>query len=666
MSARRASPARSFVLAALLTVVPAFALGLGTVGAAPVAPMAAAPAATGHVAASHPGASVFNPACYKVTGSICISIAYVGEPNIIPNPGSKVSSVEPNASQSLSLWIKSRVPLNWTNNPRNGTNCPVTLNVTGTLWNGDPYMSTADSTTYHGNSASNYYFGPQLTANTSGYIWWYNVTISAKSPANNPNFYPGETVTWWIAFTFNNSNVFSHLESPHFQYRLAGAWPFSPYPGSVQFAGGSATFEDVSLTANPPAPNWNDSVGLVLNTTQADVIQAATLGSAYADITVTSPAGTLLSQGTIFFNASVNSAGFGVVNASATIPAADAQVAGATVTFQVWAFDAANDQIVTPLFNYTVGGNGSFISGTFTDDLGVQSNPAAVAVSVAGTTVVNPGQPVVVTLTSRNPGSAISAAEITASIGLPLLRESVPIQVPFHRVSSTIFTAKLPGLPLGSFVNFTMSAWDFSQRLELSPSFGYVTPDLPTLVPVIPGNASFMYVLVYDNGTHSWVNDALVQFQEFIQGHAAGVNSVGNSTFGLAYPNETLGAFTPLLLPANATFHVTVTDPGFAPPTGQAGAPVTTTIVTQHVMSSRQTLAANATYQIVQEGNVLFFYLNSTPPAPPSSPPVTHDGSVPIAAIVGPIAALFFAIPLLLWFRRIRERRQAEEKRITL
>ncbi|MCI4320587.1 MAG: hypothetical protein L3K23_10755 [Thermoplasmata archaeon] len=668
-----AARTRSFRMALAIAVsaamvgVPTLLADGNLLGATGVATPHLATPLTSHARAA--ASSVFNPPCYKIltTGqqAVCVSIANVSEPNIIPPAGGKQATVEPNATQNLPLIIKARQPLNWTGSPRNGSNCPVTLNVTGVLWNGDPYMAVADGTTYHGNSASSFYVGP-IQVNNLSYPWWYTVTISARSSANAPNFFPGETVSWWIAITQNNSNVYYHNSSAMFTYRLSGAWPYTPYPGAPNSAGNGATFADVNLTAVPRDPNWNDSVRLVLNTTQADVIQRATIGAAYVDVTSTSPNGTVVAAGTIQFNASINGAGFGDVSTFAVIPATYNQVQGSTVTYKIWVFDANQDQIVTPLLGYNVSGNGTFVAGVFTDDLLITTNPGAIAGTAPGSVVVAPGTSVNVTIVSRNPNTAISSAEVNTAWGFPLLGETVPGAIPLHRVSSTIFTGVINGLPLGSFINFTVSAWDFNQRLEVSPTLGYVTNDFASLVPVLPTNTSFFYVLVYDNGTHTWVSGAQVDIQQFIQGQPLGVHTLGNTSFGLAYPNATHSLYTPLLLPANGTFRITVTDPRFLPNGGSFTEPVQVTLLALHQMSARQTLEVNSTFMVVQESNLLLFYLNATLPPAPVSPSTSSSGTVPLAAGLGLAASLGAAIPILLWWRRIRARRQEEEKRITL
>ncbi len=658
-----------FTAAAALVVLGILAIPTALAASAPAAPALAPSAATtsdlGHAASAPvPAAnSSFNPPCYKIYIGICVSIANSTETDIIPPVGSFVAAVEPNATSDLQIIVKSQTRLDWVNAGHSGVDSPLALNVTGVLWNGDPYYSMYSGNVWHSDSATSWWAGPTIvSSNSSGYYYWYGVTISAKSSNNVPNFFPGMTVTWWIALTFNVSGSYVHRESPHFQFTYSGAWPFSPYPGSAQYAGASATFEDINLTVTPRAPNWNDSVTFVLNTTQADALSNATVSSAYVDVTETSPLGLPVANGTIVFPPVSVQNGFGATSVTTVLPATYAQIAGAVVTYRLTVFDVANDQIVTPWSTYVVGANGTFLSGIFVDDLEVFTAPTSVGANAAGTVQLAPGAPVNVTLESRNPGTAINAAAIDYLVSYPLLHETIAYTVPLARNSSTVFHGEIPGQPLGTFVNFTVLAWDFSNRLEISPLFGYTTPDLTTYYPVVEPNSTFFYVLVYDNGSHHWVQGATVQ----VTGPGNIYNSVGNTTSGIAYPNATTGPFIPLLLPANATYTVTVKDPYFVPASGVPPSSISVNILGVHdLLGTRQTLVQAATYTIVQEGNAILFWLNSTPPQPQSSPPVP-GGTVPLAAFIGLAATTATALGLGLWWRQIRERRKAEERRITL
>lgn len=630
----------------------------------------AAPHASVALAATEPHPALlsnrtFNPPCYKIDTTVCVSIASQNETNIIPPVGSFVSSQQPNATTDLNLVIKSHNPLNWPNNPKAGPNSPIALNVTGVLWNGDLYYSTYDGTTWHSDSPSS--FWNQLTNVTQNltYPYWYSVVFSAKGTNAAPNFFPGMTVKWWIYLTYNESinatTTYVHHVSPTFQFTYSGAWPFSPYPGSYQYAGTTATTEDINVTQTPLAPNFNDSVTVVLNTTQADVLSNATIGTnTYLDLTETLN-GTVLNTATFLFPVTTTG-GFGVVSSTVVIPASYAQNPYAVVTYTLSVRDVSNDLLVTPPTQYLVGGNGSFLSGVFVDDLAISATPSTVLAEGVGQAVLTPGQPLNLTLQSRNPGTAISAAEVVYTLSYPLLHETVQLTLPFHRQTSIDFSTQMPGLPLAAWVNFTLYAWDFAEHLETSPQFGYHTPDLATDLPSMPGNASFFYVDVFDNGTGGWVTGAHVQ----IYGLGGVYNVVTNTSYGVAYPNETGAPFTPLLVAANATYVVTLTDPYFVPAGGHAPDNINVTVLGLHSMVAHQTLLAGSDYTVVQEGNSVVFWLNATPPPPAPSPTVSSGNAVPIGAIVGVVAALLISVPLLLWWGQIRARRKAEEKRVTL
>ena len=456
-----------------------------------------------------PAAGVFQPNCYKIDTTVCVSILNSTETNIIPPSGSFVSTQQPNASSDITLAIKSHTKLDWPNALHSGPLSPIALNVTARLWNGDPFYSVDDGTVWHANGPTWWTALPQDTSNLT-YPYWYTVTFNAHGSGGAPNFFPGMTVSWWIYLTYNSSTNggYTHHLSPMFQFTYSGAWPYSPYPGSGQYVGSGATFEDINLTVSPRNPNFNDSVQLVLNTTQADVLSNATIGTGtYVDVTEVASNGTPIAASTFLFPVLVTN-GFGAVSTTVAIPASYSQVEGAIVTYTLSVRDVSNDLLVTPPASYTVGGNGSFLSGIFPDDLDLATTPQALLAEPVGAVQVAPGAPVNLTLTSRNAGTSISAAEAVYTLSYPLLHETILLRAPLTRVTSTQFIGSIPGMPLGSFVNFSVYAWDFSQRLEISPELGYYTPDLQTEVPVVPGNASFFYVFVYDNGSGAWVSGA--------------------------------------------------------------------------------------------------------------------------------------------------------------
>jgi hypothetical protein len=629
-------------------------------GHAPAAATTLSSTAPGKTAV-HPAANgTFAPYCAKIDTTVCVSVASVRDPNIIPGPGSYVSSIEPNATADIHLVIKSRMLLNATSPPRNGPNSPIALNVTGVLWNGDRYSNQTDGTVWHANNGT-WWGGPTHVPQNQTYPWWYTVTIAAKSSQGAANFFAGETIVWWIELTTNIANTtFTHHESPKFQYTYAGAWPYSPYPGSFQYSGSNATFADISISVRPANPNWNDVVKIVVNTTAADGFPVnASIGSASVHLNEVFNSVTVATT-TLAFPVNV-SGGFGAVTTTVVVPAAYSQLPGAAVNYQIKVADVAGNQLQTPFYSWTVGANGSFLSGTFTDDIGVTSSPSEVA-GAAGTAVtLAPGTVVNVTITSLNPGVSINAAEIVESFSYPAIGERITVNLPMHRVSSTEFKGTILGAPVGSFVNFTVAAWDFLQHQLVSPEFSYVTPSFSDFVPFVPGNETFFYVYVYDNGTHSWVSGATVE----VIGPHGFVHSIGNSTYGVSYPNASFAPFTPLLVPANETYLISVRDPAFVPTVGAIPAAMNATVVAYHTLSARATLVSAPNYFVVQEGSSVLFYLNSTPPPPVSSPPSVPNG-IPLPALIGLLATIVTAVPLYLWWRQIRARRKEEEKRVTL
>ncbi|MCI4320646.1 MAG: hypothetical protein L3K23_11055, partial [Thermoplasmata archaeon] len=616
-------------------------------------------------ATPHPtiaGVAPFNPPCHKIATTICVSIQNPGETNIVPAANQFVASVEPNASESLPIVIKSYQPLNYTGDLHNTSQSPMALNVTGVLWNGDPYYSIYDNSVWH-SSTQSWWQGPLTGINNKSYPYWYVVNFSARA-STGPNFFAGQAITWWIYLNLNNSFKHTTSESARFHFTYSGAWPYSPYPNSPEYAGASSVLQDLNLTLTPRSPNWNDTVLLTVNATQADVLSNATIGSAFMDLHEYLSNGALALSSTVNFPVTVNAASFGAVTTSALIPAMFAQIAGATISVQIGAYDVPGDELLTPSMNYTVGGNGSFQSGVFSDDIALSTAPTAVGAGV-GSVSVDPGAVVNVTIVSRNAGTAINSAEILYTFGYPALGEKAYGAIQLTRLSSIVFVGHLPGLPLGSVVNFSVYAWDFNQRLEVSPTLGYVTPTFAQYVPIVAGNSSFFYVFVYDNGSQSWVSGAKVQ----IQGPNGFVNSVSNTTLGVAYPNATRTPFIPLLLPANASYLVTVVDPWFVPPGARSTTPINVTVVALHSMTLRQSLQQGANDLVVLEGNSILFYLNATPPMPTVSPSVQSgipSSVVPAAAVFGFLGATIALAFIGPWWIAIRRRRKEEEKRVTL
>lgn len=637
-------------------------IGGGSPGPAPTSPAALSSAAPPGGERSPAGVSNDVP-CYSLNATICVSVTNSSVPNIIPVPGSHVSATEPLANATINLWVRSVYSLVWPGNvPTSGPHSPLSLNATGVLWNGVRYYNDSDGTVWHPTGNVWWSFGP--TNLNKSYPFYYGLTFSPKSASGSPNFFPGMTLTWWIYFVQNTSNVFTHWTSVALKFTFGGAWPASPYPSAPQYGGSSAAAQDLAVSQSPPAPNYNDSVSVSISTTPLDLLSSATIGGAYLDLTESAPNGAVLNATTLSFPVTVRGSQ-GAVGSTLLLPPTLALSPGALVSYRVTAWDTSEynplqvgpDLIVSALFNYTVHGNGSFANGNFSNDLALSTDPVA-------SSTLSPGATVEVNLSSKNPGTAIEAAELNLNFTYTGLGETVPVTVPFHRENSTHFAAAIPPLPLGAAVRFQVSAWDFAQTRETSTVESYTVEDLNHLLPTVPANSTFFVVYVYDNGPRQWVSNARVD--------VIGLASLGYvfssaQTFGgVAYPNATGKPFVPLLLPAGTSYRIQVTDPTFLP-TGAFTAPtVNVTVEMPHAPTRSGVLVVGTDYIIAESGPAIYFWLNQTySPVTYSAPTPFGTGAV-VGAALGLAALTVTGLPLVVWWSSIRARRAEQERRITL
>jgi hypothetical protein len=620
-----------------------------------------APAPNGGTPAGGTTPSASTP-CSSLNATICISMLNTTGPDIIPPPGSHVTSTEPPSADTISLYIKSEYSLVWPTAKSAGAFSPLSLNATGVLWNGDPFYNAADGSTWHPSGST--WWTPGPTGTNTTYPYWYGLNFSAKGPTGLANFFPGMTLTWWVYFVTNTSGVYSHWSSVPFQFTFAGAWPYSPDPGAAQYAGAGAASADLDVSQNPLAPNFNDTVNITIATTSADLLPQATIGGAYLELTELAPDGAVLDQSTMSFPVTVTGT-LGAVQSPVTLPASLAQNPGALVQYTITAWDTnfyGPDQIETQTYNYTVNGNGSFASGVFVDDLALTTAPVGPGLHGTPPPVVAAGQPVRLLLTSRSPSTAIYAAEVAYTFNYAAINESVAGTIGFARYNSTNFGATLPPMPLGAAIQFQVLAWDFAQNRDVSSEYSYVTPTLASILPSIPTNSTFFLVYVYDNGTHQWVTGANVQVDS-VSGY---VHTYATSFDGVSYPNATGDAFVPLLLPAGEGYQITVQDPSFVPANGGVAGVMEASLTAPHVLTQQGVLKVGPDYVVAQSGDAVYFWLNESGPGATYSPPVASDGVAMLAAVIGLIALALAVVPLLAWWSRIRARRDAQEKRITL
>jgi hypothetical protein len=664
--ARRAVGLALVVLA--LLVVPSFVAGIGAMSSRPAGPIASSAAATVRTTSAvpvvRPADITDNYTCQEVNATICVSWGGTGY-DVVPTFGNTTSNVLPDPNATLNFYIKSRYPLSWVGAPFGDSNeTPIRINVTGVLWNGVPFMSVFDGTMWHANQGANYWAGPVGSVTNTSYPDWYTVTINGIGAMNAANFFPGEYVTWWMYIVAKSpQGHFSHFTSPQFHYRLAEAWAYSPNPGAIQYGGPNASSLDLEVSQTPLAPNWNDTVRVKIATTEADNLNRMLISTAVLVANETSSTGQPIASSVFDFNLTP---GIGTAIASAIIPSTWAQYPGASVSYQILAWDDPGskytaDEISVTGTPYTIGGNGTFLSGIFSDDLSLTATPASVAVGLLPGPVLDPNTTVTLLLTSRNPGTAIQAAEIDYVFDQPSIHTASTGVWQMSRINSTNFRFQVPSLPMGGFLNFTILAWDYVDTLEVSPYYGYSIASFNTLVPTVPASEGFLWVYVYDNGSHGWVNGATVAFVG--AGHYVSITT--HTMFGVAYPNASSEPSYPLLLTANVTYIVTIDDPWYVLPGAHSTQNVTYPIVLEHSMTYEGTLAQTGNYTVFENGNLLFFWLNSTGAGPSFSQSASIEPVV-LAPAIGIIAASAAVFLTIYWWREVASRRREQERKVTL
>jgi hypothetical protein len=688
-TSRASSLARRLAPLAVLTLLLGMAIVPGLGPAAPLLPRsahsnAASPAVSPVTPAAAPAPRPASPRpadptdsflCRSLNQDVCVS-AQNGSPDVVPSVGNTTSSTLPSANQSIFFWIKSKIPIYplGSNPPTGESNLtPIRINVTGVLWNGDPYMTRYDETVWHANPNQPYFTAaPNGYVNNKTYKYWYQVSIRNFSAGGAANFFPGEYVSWWIYIVYKTPKAIDHLTSPTFYYRIGGAWAFSPYKGAVQYGGPNASSLDLAIRQTPLVPNWNDTVRLSLQATDPDILNNCSIGSAVVHVSAGLPNGAVLPNATIDFATTSSGSVPGIKGyyTTASIPAFYQQVPGTTVSYWITAFDAVGshytpDQIVTTVFSYIVGGNGTFISGNFANDIAVTTSPVAINASQFPGPSLYPDTNVTVTLTSRNPSTALQTAEVDYLASVPALHELTPGQAFFGRVNSTTLTLQLPPVPVGGFFNFTVLVWDYQGSIETSAQYAYSVVPFARLVPTIPSQLGFLWVYVFDNGTHRWVDGASVS----ITSASGFVNTTTRSQFGVAYPNQTGKPFVPLLLTANESYNVLVNDPRFFPASQATSESVHAFVTLRNPSTFFGTLVQATDYTVLVSGGggatSLYFFLNTTGPGPSfaAGPPIEPT-------LIGPIVGLALAVGVLLilvpWWRQISARRKEQERRVTL
>ena len=678
--ARPRPPTRSTLLLAVFLLVVLFLLSsIGMPGAGRASPVARSNVAASASSPSAPNSlrtesPVTPPAasshpdtlpCYNLNETVCVSVQNASIPDIIPQPGSHVSIVHPSSNTTISLYVESEFPLTWLTAKTYGPHSPLSLNATGTLWNGVPFYSLADGTQWREPGTTWWTTGPPHQ-NTS-YPYWYGLNFSTHSAVGTPNFFPGMELSWWVYFVSNNSGVYTHWSSVALNFTFSGAWPYSPYPSAPHPSlGGGAARQDLSVHQTPAQPNFNDTVNLTIMTTPVDLTTGATIGAAYLDVTETAPDGLLLAQTSFKFPVSLTGS-VGAIESWVVLPPAFAHNPGALVQYTVTASDTNTwgpDTIQTQSFNYTVNGNGSFVFHSFDNDLAFSTTPVGPGLGGFPPALVAAGTPVSVLLQSKVSTTAIFSASLVVTFSYGAVNETSVQDVALVRVNSTAFSGTIPGMPLGAVVTFQVLAFDFSQDRDISPVYSFATPTLSAILPSVPTNSTFFVMYVYDNGTAQWVSGASVQIRGLAG--ASYIRTNGTTYGGVAYPNQTGRAFVPQLLPAGSVYNIWVNDSAFRP-SGDLNAPsVEFTLTAVHDLSATGVLAVGSNYLVAENQSAIYVWLNQSSSSTTYAPSVAAGTPSFLAAGLGLGAIALVGVPLVMWWSRIRARRVAEERRITL
>jgi hypothetical protein len=688
-------------------VVPAVAIvllltmGIFLVGPTPVAAApsgafqagAAAPVARSHAAAdarsvrAQAGSSSTNLPCYPLNATLCVSLASSTTPNIIPIPPNHNAPYMPNATDNITLYVKSEYNLQFPGDQPSGIKAPLAINVTGVLWNGDPYFCTCDDSTWHANSGTSnggtWWSAPaSLQGVNKTYPYYYVLQILPHNQFGQQQFFAGETVSWFVYVTSYNAKHTSTSGTqvgPTFTYRIAGAWPFSPWPGAVQYAGVNASTSDLIQHWSPLVPNWNDSIAMTIQLTGASVSNRTLIGfpsSAfipYIRLTETLPNGTVIFDNATFLFPVVTGV-TGASNLTVMLPPTLTQVAGSTIVFQIFVQDSARfetDAISLPVQQIIVNGNGTFATGVFADDLFLNTSVGGHGIAINYSTVyppvmIGPGVNVSITVQTRSLSTSIQSAEVIYTFAYGPLNETVTSVLPMNRVNSTAFTVQIPGMPVDSNITFTVEALDYQHHLDISNPYAYGVQPLLVWDPAgVPLNETFFYVYVFNNQSQSYLAGAQVQIRGTT---ATAYNTLSSTRFGVAYPNATGNEYLPLFVPGNQTYNITVTpNPGTS--VISAGHSVDVSFLAADVNAiggEHRTIAKGSDYVVVQEGSSLYFWLNGTLSTTIVSPNQGTGWTTYVAAVIGLAGAACVSVVVWMWFRDVQARRKAEEKRVTL
>ncbi|MDE1837752.1 MAG: hypothetical protein KGJ23_14205 [Euryarchaeota archaeon] len=672
-------------------------------------------------AANHP--------CWPInknqTACIQVDVANFSQPDVIPDPRSGALNTSwrlyPAADQDIHFQVLSTYdlancniynPPAWMGGCTPGANGgPATgpqamysgwdaylyLTVVDVMWQDVCWFCDNDGTQWHANAGQTW--SPQAMHPYSGdatHRWVADLNISAFGGNGAENFPNGTWVMWNVSTNYWNGtssggplNIIRQCApscsggvtaAPQmFYYFTRNFWyydsaplgvtpPYGPnYANMVTGGGPNAFAANVNLSYFPVVPAIGDQVFVDLKTQSVENFSGGAINIRATLIVLNAwyPNGTFWRTWASGFTPLAYPYN-NTWHARVTLPLDFFAHSGTRVQWFIQAYDSYGHMVQSRNFTQIVSKIGECPNGNFTACLNVTTVPPAIETegwkgwlnttppSIPG---VGINQDVNVTITTFNRSVDIQAAYIIIHVTYATTGGSGAALYTMHRITFNQYYFDIPGLPEGSNVTFVIKAYDFNLTNVLSHPYKFFVP-----FEVFPPAAyCFFYIFVYNAATDQPVNGANVTIIGLAGTiHIATVTSLN----GAAYPNVTGQPWTPRFLPANNSFTIRVQIRGFV---GVGLAPpdtIRTNLFCTHVMNKTQVLAQTSNYQAVLKNSVLNITINSPPPPPIFSAAVFPGIGVGVAG--GMIATGVILIPVYLYWRKLREVAEAEEKRITL
>lgn len=576
------------------------------------------------------------------------------------------------------------------------------LSVIDVMWQDVCWFCDTDGTQWHANAGVNwapqtgepYYAGVPTWSGTTppaGHPtnWVFDINISADGATGQQNFPNGTWVNWnvtainwtapggiWEKNQYCAPQCGGNLHGGMFYYFTKNFWYYDAAvpPTNPQYGPNGANqaldpfSADLNLTYYPVIPNVGDSVIVDLRTQNVDNLSGGRINVAASIIILNAwyPNGTFWRSWTGAFTPLAYPYNE-TWHARVYLPEDFFAHSGTRIQWFIQAYDSFGHMVQSRNFTQITSTIGTCPNTNFTACLNLTTSPTAIAQegwhgwlptippSIPG---VGINQEVNVTITTLNRSIDIEAAYVIIHVNYSLSGGSGTGLYTLHRITLNVYYFDIPALPEGSNVTFVVKAYDFNETSVISHPYRYFIPF--SITP--PAAYCFFYVQVYDDLTNQPVNGVNLT----ITGLAGTIRILTQTTInGVAYPNVTGQPWTPRFLPANVTYSIKATIPGFSgdnlPPPGNV---ITTSLYCTHVMNTTQLLTSGPNYQVELKYAVLNITLNQI-----TSPPIFSEVVSPgigVAVGAGMAAATAVLIPTYLYWRKQREIAEAEEKRVTL